>query len=504
MKSCFTVLIIILCVNLYCQDSLNINVYNRWRLTKSFNGADPNNTPIKNINSNVNSWLYLENTVPAYLDFIEVTFWEKHFETTQFIISINNRIDTITIDNLHWLIEIQDTLHTFSINKTDCSYGPLIDSIKFLRNNTELNSVFVHKKSINNPGVNKYYDEIERGLIESKASEYTLTEKFYNKHLLKLLNQEKRSEIKKLLSEYHEDPQYELYKLVVSAADESNSLASNYISGNKYSTWTRKKKIRKGKSEYLRSAKLYEKAQLLDHSKDNSLTYKAVAAYNQAEKFNKAKKLLQPFIKNSKFDYKFFDYYFMTRNKVSRIKQLRENGFLYYSCGGSPDAIDSEHFFSSIILSNSSILYKEEKYDLLIEYLKKAKIRINWSEDVRLNRINEILCQMLIEALEHKYSITEIKSEFEQAKISTEEFEYYGIGDSMNYPKGTLKLFEIPLKLYDSKSSNAKYLKEKNEKPLINFERQNENMKEKTILSELLSITIGEPAIGSPQSEFTP
>jgi len=141
-------------------------------------------------------------------------------------------------------------------------------------------------------------------------------------------------------------------------------------------------------------------------------------------------------------------------------------------------------------LRNSATLYKEKKYGLLIEYIKKSRIRINWSEDVRLNGINKTLCQILLKSLEHKYSIQEIKAEFDQANIYKEKYDFYGIGGSMNYPKATLVIFEIPLKLYDSQSSHTKYNQEKSDKPLIDFDKQNENMKEKTILNELLSITL--------------
>ena len=97
---------------------------------------------------------------------------------------------------------------------------------------------------------------------------------------------------------------------------------------------------------------------------------------------------------------------------------------------------------------------------------------------------------MLIKSLEQKFSLQEIQAEFDQAKIYNEEYDFYGIGDSMNYPKGTLMLFDIPLKFYDSNSRYEKYSKEKNDKPLVSFEHQNENMKEKTIIYELLSITL--------------
>lgn len=490
MKGFITILIITLCLDLYCQDSININAYNRGLLTTSLNGADSNNTPIKNIKTNVTSWLYLEITDPKIVDYIELTFLERAFSTTQFVISINNKSDTVTINKRHWPIKIQDTLNVFRLNKVDNSCCSTVDSIKFRTNGTELKSVFIHNETIDNPDVATYHDEMKSQLMDSKSLEYRATKKFYDRHIKKLFNQEQKSEVDKILSEYHENPKCELSKIVISAADESNDLASSYIGGNRYSKWSRTKKIRKGKNEYLKSAKLYRKAHLLGCTKDNNLIYKSVAAYNQSEKFNKAEELLEPFIKNSQFDYQFFDYYFMTKNKVSRAKELRENGFLYYSCGGSPDVIDSEHYYSSIILRNSATLYKEKKYELLIEYIKKSRIRINWSSDVRLNRINKVLCQMLIKSLEHKFSLQEIQTEFEQAKIYNEEYDYYGIGESMNYPKGTLMLFEIPLKLYDSNSWYEKYSKERNDKPLINFEDQNENMKEKTIINELLSITI--------------
>ena len=472
------------------QESLKLDSYNSGILCLVLNGAEYDNSPVKGINTNVGNWLYLKANQSPEIDYIQLTFLERVFRPTKFAVTINNTIDTIKVNNRTWNIEVYNIINSFSLNTINNVSSPTIDSIRVLKNGMAVELQIDHKTKLDSPEVVQYHDQMKGQLMEAKSKKYGITKKFYEQHIKKLINQERKSEVDKILSEYHENPKCELSKIVISAADESNDLASSYIGGNKYSKWSRTKKILKGKNEYLKSAKLYRKAQLLGCTKGNNLIYKSVAAYNQAEKFNKAEELLEPFIKNSQFDYQFFDYYFMTKNKVSRAKELRENGFLYYSCGGSPDVIDSEHYYSTILLRNSVTLYQENKYELLLEYLKKSKIRINWSSDVRLNRINKVLCQMLIKSLEQKYSITEIQAEFEQAKIYTEEFDYYGIGDSMNFPKGTLKLFEIPLKLYDSNSARAKYSKEKNEKPLIDFEKQNENMKEKTILSELLSITI--------------
>ncbi len=474
----------VFCLDLYCQNSININTYNRGVLTTSLNGADASKTPIKNIKTNVGRWLYLEITDPKNVDYIELTFLERVFNSTQFVIGINNNIDTITIDKRHWLIEIQDTLKTFRINEINNSYGSTIDSIKFLTNGSELEPIFIHKRTIDNSSVANYHDEMEDRLKESKSVEYRITEKLYKQHFRMLLNQEKRSGFKKMISEYHKDPRHELYKLVISAGDESNGLASNYISGNKYSKWSKVKRIRKGKREYLRSAKLYRKALLLDCSKDNSLTYKAVAAYNQAENFNEAEELLKPLIDRSQFDYKFFNYYFMTKKKVSKVKELRENGFFYYGCGGSPDVIDSEYYYTDIILKNAALLYKEKEFWLLINYLKQSNIRINWSDDIRLNQLNTVICQMLIESLIKQYSISELLNEFKSAEIYTIENDYYCIGGDGNYPNSTMKLFDVPLKIYFT--NPRLFSKVKNTKPIIEYNEDKDEMKRKTIIYELL------------------
>lgn len=474
----------------YTQDSLKIDSYNSGILCLVLNGAEYDNSPVKGINTNVRNWLYLKGTQNLEIDYIQLTFLERVFKPTSFVITINNTVDTIKINNRTWNLEVNNTLKSISLNTIRNASSPTIDSIRAFKNGVALKLLIDHKTKLEIPEVVEYHDKMESQLMDSKSLEYRGTKKFYDKHIKMLLDQERKSEVDKILTEYHKNPKCELSKIVVSAADESSDLASNYIAGNKYSKWSRTKKIRKGKSEYLKSAKLFRKAQLLGCTNGNNLIYKSAAAYNQAEKFDKAEQLLEPFIKNWQFDDQFFSYYFMTKNKVSRAKELRENGFLYYSCGGSPDVIDSEHYYSSIILKNSATLYKEKKHELLIEYIKKSRIRINWSSDVRLNRINKVLCQMLIKSLEHKFSLQEIQAEFQQAKIYNEQYDFYGIGDSMNYPKGTLMLFEIPLKLYDSNSRYEKYSIEKNDKPLINFEDQNENMKEKTIINELLSITL--------------
>lgn len=490
MKYILLILLLSISHESYTQDSLKLDSYNSGILCLVLNGAEYDNSPVKGINTNVRNWLYLKANQNLEIDYIQLTFLDRVFKPTNFVVKINNTVDTIKVNNRTWNLEVNNTLNSFSLNTISNVSSPTIDSIRAFKNGMAVKLHIDHKTKLESPEVVEYHDQMKGQLMAAKSKQYGLTKKFYEQQIRRLINQEQQIEIDKILSEYHENPRCELSKIVVSAADKSNDLASSYISGNKYSKWSTAKKIRKEKSEYLRSAKLYEKAQLLDCEKGNSLIYKAVAAYNQAEKFGKAIELLKPFIENSQFDYLFFDYYFMTKNKVSRAKELRDNGFLYYSCGGSPDVIDSEHYYSSIILRNSATLYEEKKYELLIEYIKKSRIRINWSSDVRLNRINKVICQMLIKSLEHKFSMQEIQDEFEQANIYNEEYDFYGIGESMNYPKGTLMLFEIPLKLYDSNSRYEKYSKEKNDKPLINFEDQNENMKEKTIINELLSITI--------------
>ena len=474
----------------YTQDSLKLDSYNSGILCLVLNGAKYDNSPVKGINTNVRNWLYLKGNQNLEIDYIQVTFLERVFKPTNFVVTINNTVDTVKIKNRTWNIDVKNTLNSFSLNTIRNVSSPTIDSIRAFKNGVAVELQINHKTNLESPEVVEYHEQMKGQLMATKSKQYGLTKKFYYQHVKKLLNQEQKSEVDKILTEYHENPKCELSKIVISAANESNELASSYIGGNKYSKWSRTKKIRKGKNEYLKSAQLYRKAHLLGCTKGNNLIYKSVAAYNQSEKFNKAEELLEPFIKNSQFDDQFFDYYFMTKNKVSRAKELRENGFLYYSCGGSPNVIDSEHYYSSIILRNSATLYKKKKYELLIEYIKKSRIRINWSSDARLNRINKVLCQMLIKSLVHKFSLQEIQAEFDKAKIYNEEYDFYGIGDSMNYPKGTLMLFEIPLKLYDSNSRYEKYSNEKNDKPLISFEDQNENMKEKTIINELLSITL--------------
>jgi len=199
-------------------------------------------------------------------------------------------------------------------------------------------------------------------------------------------------------------------------------------------------------------------------------------------------------IDNKEIDEKFFSSYFSTKKREARAKELRENGFLYYSCGGSPDAIDSEHYYTAETLNNASTLFQENRYELLLEYLKHSSVRINWSQDVRLNRINEVICQMIIKSLLINRTIEEVEREFESAIINFDDFDFNGIGHSLNYPKASMNLFELPLKLYEDNPSYAvKYIETINEKPIIDFKKR-EEIKSKTIIrkliDELLSITL--------------
>lgn len=312
--------------------------------------------------------------------------------------------------------------------------------------------------------------------------------KVYEREIVNLLDDTQNKAVQQFFTTTYQYPKCKFFDLIHSFAKDAEKEAQDLLHKNTTSKCSKAKSIRKSKKRYIDAAKLYEKAKLINCSKGSELTFKIISCLNNAEKFKKSAKLLSPFINNSDFDGHFFSSYFMTKNKVSLPKELRENGSLYYSCGGSPDVIDTEHYHTDIILKNAVLLYKEKEYWLLFNYLKHSNIRINWSDDTRLNDQNRVLCQLLIESLLKQYSKSEIINEFRSAEIYTIEYDHYYIGINMNHPTSTMKLFDVPLKIhFTTPSSYGKFSKAKNTKPIIEYNEDKVDMKRKTIIHELLN-----------------
>ena len=282
----------------------------------------------------------------------------------------------------------------------------------------------------------------------------------------------------------YKNPNYENCNYIVQAANDVEDTASIYLEGRTNSNWSNRKRIKKSRKEYIRAAQIYSQANYMDCVEGIDLILKEIHCLNQAEKFNESEKLLENIIKDSTYNYEFFNSYFLTMNKESRIKDLRKNGRLYYLDGYG---VDWEHHYTKTILKNSSYLYRKEKYLLLIQYLKCSRIRINWSDDIRLNEMNNVICQLLLSSLLKERTLNDIVTEFNNCTIIKKEFEYEGIGESMNYPVKTLEFYGLNLKFYnDVQSFYIKDNEQKNTKPIIDFENDIENLKSKTIIRELI------------------
>lgn len=292
-------------------------------------------------------------------------------------------------------------------------------------------------------------------------------------------------------SEYN-NPNYENCNNIIRIANDIESQANYYISGDD----SKRNRIKNSRQEYKKALQVYKQAEGLNCVNSDELKFKIIFCLNQMEQFDESKKILDLLIDSSSFSRNFFNSYFMTENKVSRIKELKVNGFLYYSCGGSLDAIDSEHYYSKEILNNASKLYRKKKYNLILHYFHHSKIRINWSNDTRLNRINSVLSQLLINSLLEFYTIEEIAAEFQKATLVNSDFDFDGIGESMNYPWKKIKVYNYVFNIYlERPSIITKHQKEKSLKPIIDYNHDTEQIiKEKTILYEqiqkMLSITI--------------
>ena len=295
----------------------------------------------------------------------------------------------------------------------------------------------------------------------------------------------------------YKNPNYKNCNYIIQAANDIEDTASIYLEGRTYSNWSNRKRIKKSRNEYLRAAQIYSQANSMHCVEGIELITKQVHCLNQAERFNESEKLLENIIKDSIFNQEFFNYYFRTINKKSRIRDLRLNGRLYYHDG---DGVNWEYYFTKTILNNSSYLYRKEKYYLLTQYLKYSRIRINWSEDIRLNEMNNVICQLLLRSLLKERTLNDIVTEFENCNITKTEFEYEGVGESSNLAVKTLDFYGLNLKFYnDVQSFYVKRNKEKNSKTIIDFKDKNQNLKSKTIireqLDEMLSITMHDHGI---------
>jgi hypothetical protein len=487
MKRYVSILLVLCSINLFSQEAVFVDAYNRGVFCTSLNSANNLKTPIRNIQTNVHNWLYLNLKEKKYISTIEIDFFERVYRPTIYEVRINNQIDTLSVNNIKWSIEINDTISTFSLNSIDDDGSPTIEQIKFIKDGERLDLSIDHKSKIDHPKAFEFHNMLETRLLDSKSDEIGEIKKLYEKEVINLLDNTQKIKVEQLFSIYYPDPKCEFFNLIHSFAKDTEKGARYLLNENTTSKWTRAKSIRKSKRKYFQASKLYTKAELIDCSNNIELTFKIISCLNHAEKFKKSEKLLSPFIKNSDLSGHFFSSYFMTRNKVSLPKELRENGFIYYSCGGSPHVIDSEHYYTNIILKNAALLFKEKEYWLLINYLKYSNIRINWSDDIRLNKLNTVICQMLIESLIKEYSKSELINEFKSAEIYTIEHDVYFIGDYVNHTNATMKLFEVPLKIYfTNPTSYSKYSKVKNEKPIIEYNEDKEDMKRKTIIHELL------------------
>ena len=269
---------------------------------------------------------------------------------------------------------------------------------------------------------------------------------------------------------------------IVIQANEKESQAQSYLYGRDSRAWRKNKRIRKSRREYKKAIKLYEKAQSGKCFENNEMKYKLISCYNQIERYGKSRKILKPIRRDSVYSLEFFNYFFSTKNKASNIRELRKRGFISWSCGGTSDVIDSEHYYSSILLHNASILYKERDYKLLLHYLHHSNIRSNWSADIRLNRINKILNKMFLLSLNQIYSIEEIQMEYSNSNMSSDDLFLESIGENMNYAKLEFTLFGFDLKIYEDKPTRiAQRNSMKDTNSIMNFD-SNDDLKNQTIL----------------------
>jgi len=275
-----------------------------------------------------------------------------------------------------------------------------------------------------------------------------------------------------------------------SIAYEVKGMASSYLSGNKYDGWHNQKKFHYSLKEYQKALRIFKQLESMGCDYNDQYIIEIIYCLNQLERFSEARKIIQRLIDKKRFSQDFFNIYFMTRNKTSSIKYIKEHGGLLMLCGGGPDSFDTEYYYSQIMLENAVQLYNDKEYALLLHYLSHSKVRINWSEDTRLNSINQVLSQLILQSLLQLHSAKEIIAEFNDALLVRKEHDYFGIGDSMNWPQKELTLFEFTFYLYnDNISDVAKYnLKHNpgigNQKAIIDFTAGNEVIKKSTILYE--------------------
>lgn len=492
MKNYLSILLVLYSINLFSQETIYVDAYNRGIFCTGLKSANSTKSPIKIISTHVDNWLFLKLKEERFISSIEIDFFDRSYRSVSYEVRMNNRIDTLTVDSIIWSIEINDTISSFSLNSINGDGSPTIEEIKFIIGEDSLALNIKHKSKIDDPKVLIFHNTLESRLLLSISNQIDEIRNLYNKEIKNLLDIKQKRKIERLFTNYSPDPKCDFFNLVHSFAKDSENVAQSLLIDNTTNKRKREKYILKSKKQYIHAANLYAKAQLIDCSSNVELTFKIVSCLNHAEKFKKAEKLLLPFIENSDLDAHFFSYYFMTKNKVSRPKELRENGFLYYSCGGSPDIIDSEYYYTNIIMNNAILLYLEKDYRLLLEYFKHSSIRINWSDDYRLNQLNKVICQMLIKSLVKVYSESVLISEFNSSEIFTREHDLYGIGVYMNYPQKTLELFDLPLKIYSDNPSLFSELID--EKPIIDFEEEEDEMKRKTIIHELMAEMLSFPS----------
>jgi len=390
MKRYLSILLVLFSINIFSQDTVFVDAYNKAIFCSHLNEASRSKAPIKNIQTNVSHWLYLNLTEKKYISSIEIDFFERAYRPTIYEIRINNHIDTLSVNNIKCSIEINDTISSFSLNPIDLGVCPTIEQIKFIRDGDSLNLIINHKSEIDNAEVFDFHNFLESKLLESKSEQINEIRYLYNNEVANLLNNKQKKKVEVLFKTFYPDPKCEFFDLIYSYAKDTEKEARFLLNENTTNDRIKTESIRKSKKQYFQAAKLYTKVRLIDCSNNDRLIFKTISCLNHAEKFAEAERILKPFIENSNFDQQFFSAYFMTKNRISRPKELRENGFIYYGCGGSPDVIDSEFYYSNIILKNAALLYKEKKYWLLVNYLKYSNIRINWSNDIRLNQLNTV------------------------------------------------------------------------------------------------------------------
>lgn len=493
MKHIIIILLISITPKISCQILSDIEVFNRGMLCIDFNGAAFDNTPVKNLPTKVNKWLYLKSVDQLNADNIVITFFERVFKPTNFEIIINNNIDTILINKRRWIINLNESFKSLTITPIE-NVGPTIDSILFLKNQQPIQINFNHKSVIDNEEVILFQNKIKSKLLKTKSKEIELVKNYFENFLKKNLTDDEILQIKPLLNDYYEDPMNELCDLTKEIANSSKDLARHYLFGNQYSSWSRSKRITKSKKAFAKAAKLYQIASLLKNYEDKDVLYRSIYCLIESEDFIKAEKLLDIIITKKDYDPEFFRYYFMAKNKASTIRKLRLEEMFYEKCGESADVIDSEYHYLSITFTNALKLHNEKKYDLLLEFLNQSCLRINWSKDQRLNNLNKILCQLLINALSVKYSIIEIQKEFEKSNVK--DLNYYdnhSCNGIFNAKKST-NLYGVNLIIYEEKSSIGSEIDPMvDDSQLITFDRDSEKIKEKTFviqrINELLSIT---------------